>query len=394
MSKINQIDQPYTNKLKYLQILLIPLVLLGFELISFYISSTSFDSNTISLIYRSTFVLICFIIIFNCSFKKNILKQNYTLFGFWFLYLIRATYDSLLNTDISESMMFLFWTYSFFLCLIPMITLLASINVATINFAKKVFFFMAALVNVLSIINNFSAISLGLFSRYSSNIVLNSITYGQIGLALVIMSFSYFINSKKNRIIYILFFLLGLTNLIVAGSRGPILALVVVILFYIWANKRTIKFRFFIILSIIVFYFLTQINYFIQISNIVGRIESTNLDEQRFYLYTDAWTRFLNSPFLGNNAITEWAHNIFFGSLEVLGIIGGVLIFVIYRNAIKRSFLLVKLISTNWIALLLIMQLVSALVSGSIWNSIVLWPLLALTSNLYYNRDLYNDSII
>ena len=204
MSKINQIDQPYTNKLKYLQILLIPLVLLGFELISFYISSTSFDSNTISLIYRSTFVLICFIIIFNCSFKKKILKQNYTLFGFWFLYLIRATYDSLLNTDISESIMFLFWTYSFFLCLIPMITLLASINVATINFAKKVFFFMAALVNVLSIINNFSAISLGLFSRYSSNIVLNSITYGQIGLALVIISFSYFINSKKNRIILLL----------------------------------------------------------------------------------------------------------------------------------------------------------------------------------------------
>ena len=394
MFKKNQIVQPYSNKLKYLQISLIPLMLLGFEAMSFFISDSSLESNKISIIYRFFFVVICLLIIKNYSIKKKIFKQNYILFVFWILYLIRGFYDSTLNPESVKSMIPMFWLFAFFLSFIPMIALFASINIITIIYAKKVFFFLAILVNVLSLVNNFNAISEGLLTRYTSNMIINSITYGQTGLALIIISFSYFMDSlKTSRYIYICFLLLGLVNLAVAGSRGPVIELMVVIIFFIASNKNKFRFKYLMIMSIIIYFFFSRFEDFINITKVIGRIESTSLDEERTGLFLDSWQRFANNPILGSRAIGEWAHNIFLGSLEALGILGGMLMIMIYRNAIKRAFVLAKFESTDWLALLLVMQLVAALISGAIWNSIILWPLIALISNLYYNRDLYNESI-
>ena len=75
--------------------------------------------------------------------------------------------------------------------------------------------------------------------------------------------------------------------------------------------------------------------------------------------------------------------------MESIGFLGGVLIFIIYINAFKESKKLVRIRDTDWVALLLVMQLVAALTSGAIWNSFQLWALLALVTNLYRNRNLY-----
>tara|TARA_B110000259_G_C13989833_1_gene391998 strand:- start:309 stop:1496 length:1188 start_codon:yes stop_codon:yes gene_type:complete len=392
MLKKSQINQPYNNKLKFLQILLIPLMLLGFEAISFLVSDTGLESNKISIIYRVFFVLLCLLVIINHSIKKKIFSQNYILFIFWTLYLIRGFYDSTLNPESIKSMTLMFWLFAFFLSFIPMIALFASINFATIIYAKKVFLILAITVNVLSLVNNFTAISEGSLSRYMSNIIVNSVTYGQAGLALVIISFSYFISSlKTTKYIYLLFMLLGLVNLALAGSRGPVIELIFLIIFFIASNKNKFKFKYLIFLPLIFYGFFNKYDDFIKISNVLGRIESTNLEEERVNIFLESWQRFTNNPIFGSRAIGEWAHNIFLGSLEALGIIGLILMIVIYRNAIKRAFVLAKFESTDWLALLLVMQLVAALISGAIWNSITLWALIGLISNLYYNRELYND---
>ena len=99
MLKNKNIIQPYNNKNKYLQIILIPLMLIGFQALSFLVSSEELESNIISIFYRAFFVLVCIIIITTYSIKKKIFNQNNILFIFWFIYLCRGFYDSTLNPE-------------------------------------------------------------------------------------------------------------------------------------------------------------------------------------------------------------------------------------------------------------------------------------------------------
>lgn len=392
MLKNKNIIQPYNNKNKYLQIILIPLMLIGFQALSFLVSSEELESNIISIFYRAFFVLVCIIIITTYSIKKKIFNQNYILFIFWFIYLCRGFYDSTLNPQSIKSMILMFWLFAFFLAFIPMIALLASINIRTLLNAKKLFFVLAVIVNVLSLINNISLIFEGNITRYMSNQLINSITYGQSGLALVIISFSYFnTNLNKSRYLFLIMILLGLVNMTLASSRGPIIELIIVSLVFLISNANKFKFRYLIFIPPLFYLFFSQYSEIINVSNVIDRLNSTNLEEERINIFMDSWNRFIDSPIIGSRAIGEWAHNIFLGSLESLGIIGFILMIIIYKNSIKRSFVLVKYSSTNWLALLLIMYLVSALVTGGIWNSIILWALIALNSNLYYNIKFYKD---
>ena len=392
MLKNKNIIQPYNNKNKYLQIILIPLMLIGFQALSFLVSSEELESNIISIFYRAFFVLVCIIIITTYSIKKKIFNQNNILFIFWFIYLCRGFYDSTLNPESIKSMILMFWLFAFFLAFIPMIALLASINIRTLLNAKKLFFVLAVIVNILSIINNISLILEGNITRYMSNQLINSITYGQSGLALVIISFSYFNrNLNKSRYLFLIMILLGLVNMTLASSRGPIIELIIVSLVLLISNANKFKFRYLIFIPPLFYLFFSQYSEIINVSNVIDRLNSTNLEEERINIFMDSWNRFIDSPIIGSRAIGEWAHNIFLGSLESLGIIGFILMIIIYKNSIKRSFVLVKYSSTNWLALLLIMYLVSALVTGGIWNSIILWALIALNSNLYYNIKLYKD---
>ena len=52
MSENFRIIQPYNNKLKYFQLLLIPLFLVGFESISFLVSDIGAQQSNITILYR------------------------------------------------------------------------------------------------------------------------------------------------------------------------------------------------------------------------------------------------------------------------------------------------------------------------------------------------------
>lgn len=312
---------------------------------------------------------------------------------FWFLYFIKTLYETSFDPETSQSMIPIFWLFAFFLCFLPMLPLSTTINLVTINYAKKILFLLAVLVNILSLQKNMKEVSKEILTRFNGNDIINPITYGQTGVVLIILSFSYFMNhNSKYKFIYIIFIGMGLANIGLAASRGPVITLFLILVFYIISNLKNKQiFNFFFLaltLGLLGWYFR---GYLFVFDSVIQRLDTTSSDEERNNIIAESWSRFSSSPIIGSNAIGEYAHNIFFGSLEAIGIIGGVLILIIYVNAIKESFALVRIKSTDWIALLVVMQLCAALLSGAIWNGFVLWPVLALSANLYLQRSLYAE---
>jgi hypothetical protein len=388
--------QPFNNKPIFIQISLIALTILGFESVTFLSSNYGENSQVFSIAYRIIYLLLGLIVI-----RKFYLKVKVTIFNksvliimvFWLLYLLRALYDTGFDSVTDRSPTLEFWAFIMFLCFMPIFPLIIPINFATLNYAKKAVFSLAILVNILGLINNLKNVSNTGTVRLNANEVLNAITYGQTGVILIIMAFTSI--SKKNiKFIYfnLIFILLGLSNVALAASRGPVIELLVVLIFYIILNYKRNRYSSLFIVGIVLFALSTIFTGYLYIFNsVIERIISTNGQEDRPLLFAESWQRFVANPVLGNRAISEWAHNIFLGSLEVLGIIGGILMLIIYKNALKECVALVKIKSTDWIALLLMMQLVGSLMSGAIWNAIPFWPLLGLISNLYYHRYLYNQ---
>jgi O-antigen ligase len=386
------VEQPYNNRINQLQGLFIILSVLGFEFFSFINDYIGY-SEKLSISYRLFYLIIgiAIIVINTCWYKEKIgLSTSLKIIlSFWVLYLVRSIFDTLQNTDnttITE-----FWIFSFLICFFSMFPLITKINHSTLKIAKKGLFFLALLTNIFAFKNNISEISETIVARFNANEVLNSITYGQSGLVLVILSLSFFLDStKKTKLFYLCFILLGLANIGIAASRGPLLQLFCVLGFLIIYKFDEFKYSFFFIITLILVYWIFVLSEYLFIFNSVAdRVINTNIDEERPAIFMDSWNLFAENPIFGHGTIEEYAHNIFLGSLESIGFLGGVLIFIIYINAFKESIKLVRVRDTDWVALLLVMQLVAALTSGAIWNSFQLWALLALVTNLYRNRNLY-----
>ena len=393
MLQRNIVAQQSNNKPKFFQALFVALTILGFETISFIYPLYDLFGQNVSIAYRFIYILIGLTIVFKYSFSRRIVfsKPLKVILFFWVIYFIKSLFDTAYNNELPNEYILQFWTFSFLLCFLPISFFIPLINKATLNYARKLTFALAIFVNIFAFYNNFSSVAQGIISRFNANTILNSITYGQTGVILIIMSLTYFYSTKKYRFIHIGLIILGLVNVGLAAARGPFVQLFAVVAVYFYFNFKNLRysglFALFALLAIIGYYFS---DYLFLFDSVYSRLTNTNESpELRSQLYTNSWNVFLRNPFFGGRAITENAHNIFLGSLEAIGIMGGILMLIIYKNAYRAIKKLVTIQSLDWIVLLLLMQLFSALTSGSIWDHWILWPLLGLVSTLFYNRKLY-----
>jgi hypothetical protein len=387
-------NQPNSNRPQYVQILLIALTILGFESISFIAAGYG---QTISIIYRAIYVVICvFVIIKNWIKVKDKPKLTVSIcviLLYWFLYLNKALFNTLFNVKYSGGELVTYWIFVFLLSVLPIFSLYTVINRRTLNYAQNLVFALAIGINIISLKNNLTMSSDTIVTRFTANEILNPITFGQTGVILVILSLLSLINQKRvYKYINVIFIIIGLINIGYSNSRSPFIELILVLIFYLGFNiKKEWILRLVLILLPIISILIYFSDYLILFNNVLDRISGTSGDEERPLIYAESWGRFISNPLIGTNAITEYAHNIFLASLEALGVMGGILMLIIYINAIKASIKLVRIKSTDWIALLVIMQLVAVLVTGAIWNIFIFWSLLALLANLYNMRYLYSD---
>lgn len=394
-------NQRYGDKIKYLQVILISFGILGFQLISSLPEVVGVDSRVVTVPYRFFYLIICVLTISHFKWEKKINKFFVPIFVFIFLYFLRSVYESIYYYDIVKSVLVDFWLFTYVVCFLPMFPLLIKVNLVTLNRTKLVLFIIAIFVNILGFINNYGAFNdQNLGRRFIGNEILNQISYGQTGVILVILCLSYFYNQMLFRKLLLLPLIgLGLMNLALAGSRGPMIELSFALVFFVIINFKKIgAFKLSLILLFFIGLGIYFSDYLIVFNTVLDRLQETSFNqgsgsEERYFLFKEAWEQFFANPIFGYRQIGVYPHNLILESFMALGIFGGLLMIYITIIALRNCFVLIKIESTNWIAMIFLIHIIGTFISGTIWNSFEFWSLLALSFSLSQSKNFYSNSI-
>jgi O-antigen ligase len=247
--------------------------------------------------------------------------------------------------------------------------------------------------------------------RAGGNLAFNSIAFGHLGTTGVIMSL--FILSKYEKmsivtkVLVIGIMLLSFFVMLRAGSRSPIVALFVVLIFWLFARGKNIVLgtTVSLIALFLIVIFMDQILGFIgDISPVMEfRLRASIYEGDssgRDPIFETAFQAFLDKPILGkqfamfDNGDFGYSHNLILDSLMGLGIFGGLAIVYILWIAIKKSYYFVKNKDSNyWISLILIQQIVLSMLSGAIYYSQLINVLLVFVfiSNYSKTQTLFSN---
>lgn len=356
-------------------------------------------SRSITIPYRASALFISLIVLM-LNFHQPLIKNNSwplkLLILFWGLLIVRILYDVLLVPEIyieDKNQLFL---YIFGICLLSMYSVAKSIRFINLIYSLYSIIILITITLIITLFSNEELLvsSQEVIDRKSGNLALNTIMFGHLATSLIVlcgftvMKFRMKIHIK---IIFIILILLGLFVMLRAGSRGPFIALFLIIYFFLFSIT---KYRLIGAFVLIIVVFLT----FLFINDILGlvgrispviqtRLENTIYEGEyggRDNLFSEALNIFYENPMLGKQFafITEDgryinSHNIVLDALMGLGIFGGIILISILISGIKKAYNLVKSHNPHfWIALLLIQQIVSGMSSGAFYQDQLLSVLL------------------
>ncbi|AEI50310.1 O-antigen ligase family protein [Runella slithyformis] len=370
---------------------------LGYPLSSFISDALKIESNEISIIARVIFIIIAFTTaLIGYLIKRPIPKISHqwllAYLFFWILYLARVLYECIYRSDllgrpVSEYILFAFFN-SFIgsLCFLNIPTKLST------YYKIQCYFFSGLLIlNLLSIANTIRNPSELIF-RGNANTKLNTITYAILATGLISQSLYRMVINPPTKIwnifIPVLALPIGMINLLLSGSRGPILSLGLGLLWVIiFVSKKQNSVKLLVILGIlsIISVLISQLVFFEDYVEYLkirlfadedsNSFEGTNIE--RITFYSEAWQHFLNNPITGDalevRLFKQYAHNIFLEALMSIGIIGG---FLSLYLVIRINYFYIKIFKKPyffWLVLLFTQQMLLVLFNGSIGFSSEFW---------------------
>jgi O-antigen ligase len=375
------------------------LCFIGFQLVTsiFLPHYSNFDGivtvQSVTIPYRAfSLGLSLLVIIINITKIPRFWPLSLKLFlFFWVILIIRFLYDDVIRTDISLGDTSQIWLYMLGICVPAFLSIIVSYKYIDIN---KSFLFILISIGISLTIFLASGLD-GQGGRQGGNIAVSTITFGHFGVTAVILGIYSFLFKKINFIfkiflIYLIF--IGVFVMLIAGSRGPILALIVVLMFWIFSYIKRPSYA---VVSIILASILSLIfmDYILELMGevspiIESRLRSSIYDgdtSNRTVIYKLALDMFFDSPILGKQLFIiytddkiEYAHNLILDALMGLGIVGGISISYFLIQAFKKSYRLIHIRDPNfWIVLLLIQQIVMNMLSGAFYYNQLLSVLLA-----------------
>jgi O-antigen ligase len=238
-------------------------------------------------------------------------------------------------------------------------------------------------------------------ARYDANSTINSIMYGQTGCALALVSILGAIGNKKwgMKILFLLTFVLGLVSIGKAGSRSPVIVLLIVSIFYFIARMG--KFRGVLIISIFGVLVLVLINPIITFLDSIGsslavRLTSMIVDKNtsgRDEIYANTWNLIKENPLFGTSYLIPsgagaggYPHNYILEVFMATGLVGGIPFLILLGMAIFKSFRIFKSQHpSSWIALLFLQMVVYGMFSSGLYTSQDFWVLLFFMISLNLN---------
>jgi hypothetical protein len=341
------------------------------------------ESTNIAIITR--IIIIVFGIILFFSQGKKLINKNYfyIMMLFWISYtIILFQFQLDPKIDLTKDNIYLFGLASF-------IIIFASVLYACYenlnNLSKSIFYILI----IFSVSTLFIASDV-IHNRLQLN-SLNPILVGYLGGMLVLISLWRMFCTKDKKLILFAGFMIGLWLLLEANSKGPVLGVLLSMLFFLFNKNK--KYYLFVILSGLFIFFgiLSLSNYLDLLNSRLFNTQEIGIDIRMdiYQNYIEAISINIIFPLMDPIYNLLYAHNIFFAIYSGTGIFGLIIFLYLVCFALRASF---KLIYNNtpygWVSLIFILTLTISSVSGAILDEFF-WMNLVLI-NVYYIKQRKN----
>jgi O-antigen ligase len=353
--------------------------------------------------------------------SSKVSLSGWLIILFWLIYSVRIIYDTQVEGVIFRGNLFKFYAIAFGNCLIGAIATIRTVKYVNLRVANKAFF-TTILLSCLSIlatiyflqgsINPAAIIGRARFSaEFSPGVekdVLNPITISLYGELLALLSLANLALKKRHwlkNVLYISAFAIGVLVLILGASRGPVLGGFLGVLFclglFLRFRRKTSAFMVKIIVApaLLAFVFfqilaprLENIDFAIvqRLSDLNEQLASGK-KEVRDFQWASAWEQFLENPIVGDRYLERYAdfypHNVYLEAFMATGVIGSLFFF---STLLLSFFLAYKAFHDRQghvlFFVLVLAVLVANFTSGSLFESIPFWILLAFWGGITHQQ--------
>lgn len=332
---------------------------------------------------------------------------------FWSLYLARVVVDTELLPYTNGTMPVNYLAYAAGVCLVPALACAVVPDARGLRLALYLIMALLAVVCATTLVIPQARDFLLRGGRMGLD-TLNPISLGHCGTTLALLSAYWLLGSKRLGAMPAGFggglFALGVFTLIPAGSRGPLVALVVALaILFVWslrhANARSATRLF--MLTLLFSGALVLVGNklpFLEVGSklILERTEIAEFDTSRDGRVTairDALRQFNESPILGSSVVEQnsgsYPHNVIVEAFMATGILGGTaFVALIVTASLACVRILRSCQDAVWVVLVFVQNLVAAMFSGGLWDSGVFWAsliaVLAIARSLesrHYSRN-------
>lgn len=402
----------FTNKINiFFSTLNFVLIIVGYQLVTTLFLPSNVDlesvSRTVTIPFRA-FALGVIIVVFFLNIRKKTSPYPLpfiVLLIYWFLLILRIVQNNFFSTEFFLKDTEQLWLFIFGICLAGLLSAVKSFDIINYNFALHLILISIAVILLVTLFSNQALIGNSDNElRVDANVALNTISYGNLGTMGVYLSLFYLFQTKRNlviKILLILLIILSVYSILRSGSRGPLLSLFIVLLFWFFSKGK----NFAVGIFIVIFSFLLLYLFREQIISIMGdvspilenRLRATlegQSNDGRDVIYSTSWNLFLDHPFFGNqfaiiNSAQEYtySHNLILDALIALGFFGGILIIYLIISAIKAIYFSINSKTPYfWISLILMHQIMVLMVSGAFYEDQILAYLLTLHFMIFKNK--------
>lgn len=370
------------------------LLSVGFIVVSMFPVVFHKESTFFTVPFRALVLLFSIIIIIENIYKKRITFTKEILFFsvFWFLYLAKAFYSfgycNLPTEVISKKHEII--ERILLIGYLPSLAVLIN-GKYKLNYIR-IFKYIFIILFIVLFINIVAGIEPDRFGRSSGLHSIYSISFGHIGVSLVLLSAYYlmFIKSESRfKILSLLGIFIGLYVLYASSTRSPFLALLIcsVVLLVLKRNYKLIVSGIILFLSGIGLLYIIhpkeiqgQNSFFPRLYNAVFEGDTSLRGE----LYNKAIINFLENPIFGKSILFSdgtYAHNVYLETLMAMGIVGFIVLLVLHFFVLKKIFLFKNTVYNKdkvWILILFIQYFVLSLTSYNVYNSPDVWYYLSM----------------
>jgi len=374
-----------------LKLFFIILCFSGFGIVSFLPDLFNISGQIVTIGFRVLTFSLGIVVLFSNFSNLNFGNQALSILGLTIFYLLRLIndlfYSSLEFGRSGDEILMLCIGVSFFPAFV-----LGTIK--NNNILRKAVNPLIILLTTICFLAIYMGLRNGFSYRLAGNSILNPISLGHVAASSLILIVVKYFDRRDSfpRLLLLSCFIISLFTIVMAASRGPLLALILVLgLFGFFYFKKYRKQLFIIALIITicapVILSVSSSNGAIFTDRLHVDLGDGNSDaEARVLLWKTGIELFLENPIIGSQTTTHigYPHNILIEILMSMGIIGGIVfLFLIISVSKKILWLLKNKDSLIWVGLLFFQYFLGAILSGTLYSSSFLW----MSLGLFYSID-------